>query len=367
VEAQLYYYWHATGLPGESHVTITSQYYGSSGTYPHFGGSNGVWGSSCSVDGAGNCGWVAWQQNPPRAPTANQIGQMASTAADYFGLQSNANAQIVVLTPRGNQPDGFPNSGFCAWHASEPGSTGAAQLSFTLMPWLPDVTGQHTCNASFGSSGADLDGWSEVGGHEFAESATDPVVGTGYYTPDPDPSDKGNTEIGDRCGFNNTFTEQMPDGRSFPQEQLWSNLDHNCVNTMPAGAITGDHGKCIDNAGSHSANGNPIQIWACNKTGAQQIYYTPSSGHLIVDGGCLDVSGGSHSAGAKIIWYHCGTGSNQDWQYDSNSNQWEVYRGIGGLGAMCLDDPKSSSVNGTQLHIYNCNSTAAQKWHGPAE
>jgi hypothetical protein len=370
VENDLYAYWHQVGRPGESHSTITSQYYAGGGQHPAFGFKNGVYGNHCSTDGFGNCGEVAWQQNPPSgSPTAAQIARMASTAANYFGLQSNSNAQIVVLTPKGDTPmasDGSSFPSWCAYHDSLVSSSGSV-LSYTLMPWLPDASsflGGDQCDANFNVINPILDGWYEVGGHEFVESVTDPR-GDGYVTPQP--GNPSNNEIGDRCGFHHAFNERMPDGSTYKQQQVWSNIEHACVDSMPAGAITGDHGKCVDNAAGHSANGNKIEIWTCNKTGAQLIFYTPSSGHLIVNGGCLDVSGGSRRAGAKVIWYHCGTGDNEKWAYDANSQQWQVYRGLGGLGAMCLDDPNSSAVNGTQLQIYDCNGTAAQKWHGPAE
>lgn len=370
VENDLYAYWHQVGRPGEGHSTITSQYYAGGGAYPSFGFKHGVFGHRCSADGSGNCGEVAWQQDPPSSsPTAAQIAQMASTAVNYFGLQSDSNAQIVVLTRKGDTPmasDGSSFPSWCAYHDSLVSSSGSV-LSYTLMPWLPDASsflGGDGCDANFNVINPNLNGWYEVGGHEFVESVTDPR-GDGYITPEP--GNPSNSEIGDRCGFKHAFTERMPGGSTYKQQQVWSNIEHACVDLMPAGAITGDHGLCVDNAGGHPANGNKIEIWGCNSTGAQLIFYTPSSGHLIVNGGCLDVSGGSRSSGAKVIWYHCGTGANQKWEYDAHSQQWQVYRGLGGLGAMCLDDPNSSAANGTQLQIHDCNSTAAQKWYGPAE
>ena len=32
----------------------------------------------------------------------------------------------------------------------------------------------------------------------------------------------------------------------------------------------------------------------------------------------------------------------------------------------CLDDPGSSTVDGTQLQLFDCNTTAAQQWTLPA-
>jgi len=366
VETYLYNYWHQVGQPGENWATITSQYYDVHGNHPTFG--HGVWGTRCSVDGNNNCGWVAWQQDPPPSPTADDLAGMAVTAASYFGVANNPNTQIVVLTPQGITPgsgDGttFPTGGWCAYHAYAPN---ADNLSLTVMPWLPDAAGfgglLNGCDADFTVLGADLNGWSEVGGHEFAESVTDPVPPTGYYAALT--TDKSNTEIGDRC-VTKTFDETMPNGEKFKQQELWSNLDSNCVKEMPVGAVKGYKSLCVDNAGARTTDGNKIDIWGCNATSAQLFYYTPSSGHLIVNGGCLDVSHASRTAGAKVIRYHCTDGKNQNWYYDSSTQQWEVYRGLLGLGAMCLDDPHSSISPGTQLIIWNCNSGANQKWSLP--
>jgi hypothetical protein len=366
VESYLYYYWHQVGAQYEGWSTITSQYYGSAGQHPTFG--HNVWGTSCSTDGNHNCGWVAWQQNPPASPTTTDLANMATTAANYFGVQNDPGAEIVVLTPSRIRPylnstSQFPSGNWCAYHTSAALSS-SSNLSYTVMPWLPNA-GNSGSNCWSGSSTPALtNGFSKESGHEFTESVTDPVPGTGYYTADP--SDPNNTEIGDRCN-NNTFTETMPDGSQYFQQELWSNVDKTCVQSMPVGPIKGYQSKCIDNSGGHAANGNKIDIWGCNGTAAQLIWYTPSSGHLIVDSGCLDVQGGSHNPGTPVIWYHCGTGANQKWQYDSSSHQWQVYRGVLGLGAMCLEDPGSSTTNGTQLVIDNCNSGANQKWTMPTQ
>jgi Ricin-type beta-trefoil lectin domain len=366
VEKYLWDYWHQVGQRGEAHATVTSQYQDSFGVHPTFG--RGVYGTRCSTDGFGNCGGVVWQEEPPASPTPEQIAQMASTAANYFGVQSNADAQIVVLTPQGNQPSGF-GTAFCAWHSAASSDTGA-DLSFTLMPWLPDAAGLlQSCDARFGLFGT-MDGWSEYGGHEFAESVTDPVPNNGYSTPlTPLPSDANNMEIGDRCNTQ-TFHETMPNGNTYSQEALWSDLDHGCVPYMPVGAVKGYIGKrignkCIDNAGGRRADGNKIEIWGCNHTAAQLLYNPSSSGHLVVNGSCLDVSGASRQSGAKVILYHCGKGDNQNWSYDTSTGQWEVYRGFLGFGAMCLDVPGFSTANGTQLIIYSCNSGANQRWTLP--
>jgi serine protease len=364
VESYLYDYWHQVGQPGDNWATITSQYYDHRGRHPAFG--HGVWGTGCSADGNNNCGWVAWQQDPPTSPTADDLAGMAVTGASYFGVANDPNAQIVVLAPQGVTPgssDGttFPTGGWCAYHAYAPA---AGNLSLTVMPWLPDAANtlglNNQCDANFNLLGADLNGWSKVGGHEFAESATDPVPPTGFINP----SDTNNTEIGDKCN-DKTFTETMPNGHKFRQQELWSNLDSNCVKELPVGAVKGYKSLCLDNAGARAVDGNKVDIWGCNGTSAQLWYYTPSSGHLIVNGGCLDVPAFSKTPGTKLIRYHCTSGSNQHWRYDASTQQFKVYGGLLGLGAMCLDDPHNSTSHGTQVIIWGCNGGANQKWSLP--
>ena len=361
VESYLYSYWHQVGQPGENWSTITSQYFDNQGRHPSFG--HGVWGTGCSHDGHHNCGWVAWQQDPPSSPTPQDLAGMAAAGAAYFGITGDPNAQIIVLTPQGNQPQSpgdtaFPKGKWCAYHGFAPQ---AAKLTFTVMPWLPDLeTAQpgKTCSASFGSpNGTNLDGWSQYGGHEFAETVTDPLANS-WHTSSGD-------EIGDTC-VTRLFSETMPNGRDFAQQQLWSNVDSGCKKKLQAGAIRNLHSSlCLDNAAARTTDGNKIQTWSCNGTSGQTILYTASSGHLVVNGGCLDVAGESRNKGAKVIRYHCTSNKNQKWEYDSSSHQWQVYRGLLGVGAMCLDVPNDSSTRGTQLQIWDCNSGNAQKWSLP--
>jgi hypothetical protein len=360
VENYLYKYWHQIGQPGEIWSTITSQYFDSTGHHPSFG--HGVWGTACSHDGNNNCGWVAWQQDPPTSPTDNDLSNMAATAAAYFGITNDQNAQIVILTPKGVQPQNtsgskFPQAGFgCANHGYSPT---AGNVAYAVMPWLPDSP---NCGASFPAKAPPKKGgWSYFGGHEFAEMITDPL-GTSWYTA---PVSSG--EIGDKC-MNSPFHETMPNGKVFLQQKLWSNVDSGCVQTLQAGEIRNLHSLlCVDNAGARTTNSNKIETWSCNNSSAQTILYTPGSGHLVVNGKCLDVAGQSRNKGAKIILYQCTSNQNQNWHYDATSHEWQVYGGLGGIGAMCLDVPNGSSTPGTQLQIWDCNGGNAQMWSRPGQ
>src|SRR6186997_1097182 len=69
-----------------------------------------------------------------------------------------------------------------------------------------------------------------------------------------------------------------------------------------AGPVTGLGGKCLDVAGSVSANGAKVQLYDCNGTGAQQ-WTIGDDGTIRALGKCLDVAGGTNANGIKVqLW-----------------------------------------------------------------
>ena len=63
--------------------------------------------------------------------------------------------------------------------------------------------------------------------------------------------------------------------------------------TGATGPITGYQGLCLDDRSASTADFNPIQVYTCNGTNAQQ-WTVESSNTLQVLGKCLDVDGGRH-------------------------------------------------------------------------
>ena len=58
-----------------------------------------------------------------------------------------------------------------------------------------------------------------------------------------------------------------------------------------SGPITGIGGKCLDNAGGATSNGNPVQLWTCDGLSRQQ-WTLPGDGTIRVQGNhCLAVKG----------------------------------------------------------------------------
>ena len=123
------------------------------------------------------------------------------------------------------------------------------------------------------------------------------------------------------------------------------------------GPITsGLAGKCVDNAGNASTNGNKIDLFDCNGGAAQQ--WTPANGTLQIDGKCMDVTGQGTANGTLVELWDCNGGANQQWTASNGTL-------VGAQSGKCLDDPGSTTTNGTQLEIWTCNGGANQKWTLP--
>ena len=125
-----------------------------------------------------------------------------------------------------------------------------------------------------------------------------------------------------------------------------------------AGAITGYEGLCLDDRAASTAAFNPIQVYNCNGTNAQQ-WTVESNGALEVLGMCLDVDAAGTANGTLVDLYSCnGTGA-QDWVHESNGELENPNSG------KCLDDTGYGG-SGTQAQIWACADTSNQQWTLPA-
>ncbi|WP_433438224.1 RICIN domain-containing protein [Nonomuraea sp. CA-141351] len=73
-------------------------------------------------------------------------------------------------------------------------------------------------------------------------------------------------------------------------------------------------------------------------------------------GRCLDVPNASTVNGTQLQLWDCGGGNNQQWTLTS-SKQLQVY------GNKCLDAKGQGTGNGTQVIIWDCNGQANQQWN----
>ena len=198
VESYMQSLFSGLGDSSDSWSTVTSQYTDSNGNAPSFGG--GVLAGT----------WVDDSSAAPSSAAQADIAAEADNAASHFGV-SGTNVDVFVLSPSGTQPDGFPNAGFCAWH------DWSGSVGYTNMPYVLDAGS--SCGA--GSVQNQLDGFSIVGGHEYAEAVTDPQPSSGY-------TDSNGEEIGDLCAWDNDQTISLDTG-TFAMQPLYSNSAGGCV------------------------------------------------------------------------------------------------------------------------------------------
>ena len=124
-----------------------------------------------------------------------------------------------------------------------------------------------------------------------------------------------------------------------------------------SGPITGYQGLCLDDRAASAADYNPVQVYTCNGTNAQD--WTVASGNTLqVLGMCLDVDGAGTANGTLVDLYTCnGTGA-QVWEPQSDGALLNPESG------KCLDDTGYGG-SGTQVQIWSCSGNSNQDWNLP--
>ena len=129
--------------------------------------------------------------------------------------------------------------------------------------------------------------------------------------------------------------------------------------TGATGPITGYGGLCIDDRSASTANFNPVQVYTCNGTAAQQWTVVQAGSTLRVLGKCLDINGGGTADGTSVDLYDCNNTAAQVFIPQSNGSLYNPQSG------RCLDDTGWSTTPGTQLQIWDCTGNANQQWSLP--
>ena len=181
--------------------------------------------------------------SPPSTVTQSDLGNESVAGANFWGLTDLGNDQVVVISQPGTCfSDGFAGSScqpvpprYCAWHSDV--SYRSSALSFTNLPYQIDAGG--SCGLGFINSPGTDDGFSIVGGHEYAETVTDPYPDSGYF--DPNDSISGG-ENADKCAWAGQIWGTpdpagditLPTG-TFAMQSLWDNSRSSCQmsSTLP--------------------------------------------------------------------------------------------------------------------------------------
>ena len=172
--------------------------------------------------------WFDTDAPSPASATPEQLAQEAVRAAQHFGNTSaaaNRYVQYLIVSPSGTHPDGFglAGSNFCAWHDFTPSADG--DIAYSNMPYVSDAGS--SCGTSFVNAGAAgaLDGFSIVGGHEYAETLTDQNPPGGWTTP-------AGEETGDECAWIGSGQGASADvtmgNGAYAMQSTWSNDTGQC-------------------------------------------------------------------------------------------------------------------------------------------
>ena len=127
--------------------------------------------------------------------------------------------------------------------------------------------------------------------------------------------------------------------------------------TGATGPITGYEGLCLDDRSASTALFNPIQVYTCNGTNAQQ-WTVESNNTLEVLGMCLDVAGAGTANGTLVDLYTCNGTVAQVWDPQSNGEL------VNPNSGKCLDDTGFGG-SGTQVQIWSCADSSNQQWKLP--
>ncbi|MFG3056283.1 ricin-type beta-trefoil lectin domain protein [Kitasatospora sp. NPDC048239] len=129
--------------------------------------------------------------------------------------------------------------------------------------------------------------------------------------------------------------------------------------TTGTGQITGINGLCVDDSGAGTTDGNPIVVWACSGTAANQQWTVGTDGTLRTLGKCMTAPGNTPGNNTPIQLYGCVNGAgNQVWQPQADGTLKNPQSN------KCLDDSGAGPA-GTQLILWDCSAAANQIWHLP--
>ncbi|HEY3866777.1 MAG TPA: lectin [Actinocrinis sp.] len=338
---------------------------------------------------AADTSWASSASSAPPSyagsPTYTDIGvsnDSSSSAADFDGDGFSYSA--TALSNAGVNPGSTVSAGGVSftWPSPAAGSadnydangqsvkvSGTGSISFLGSATNGPSTGTATVTYTDGTTqnvSITLSDWTLNGGSASASSGNTTAVSSAYRNQAGASSDSVKT-----YAFA-TAPAALESGKTVSSVRLPSNASAGALhifaigftNSSSTAAPTGpivsgvSSALCVDDSNSATTNGNKVQIWDCNQTGAQN-WTVESNGTLQVLGGCLDVNGGGTTSGTLVQYYACnGTGA-QQWESGANGSLVNPQSGL------CLDDPGSSTTEGTQLQIYTCNNTNAQNWTLP--
>jgi hypothetical protein len=147
------------------------------------------------------------------------------------------------------------------------------------------------------------------------------------------------------------------------------------------GEMIGSDGRCLDVQGGVAAEGQPVQLYTCNHTAAQQIALRPD-GTLQVLGRCLTAAGTTATCAGQT-WRHGSDGTLVDIATGgcldgatmrtatcsgAATQVWKLPPGpLTGVASLCTDVANADPASGSAVQLYTCNGSDAQRWSAPGD
>jgi hypothetical protein len=321
-----------------------------------------------------------------RTPPGNlSVSQMASEAVkavtSFFPMSPAAavNVEIVIAAQSGTcfaPVDSFgtnfvgncgspTNSGFCAFHSFVPTSNPNVFLPFVNLPFQLDA--QQECGENFVNTGpaGQFDGFSVTGGHETAETITDPAESAWFDQNDQCAGCSGG-EIADKCAWGGAAWNQSPPDPSadlklttgsFGAQSLWSNVTHSCVmagalpfSVASLGNQVGTIGKAVSL--KVSAATKPKAPVTFTATGLPSGLTIGKSTGLI--SGKPAVSAGTFRVNIVVSYYDASKTLSFLWKVNSPPGR------IQGFASKCVDDAHAHLTSGNKIDLFTCTGKPQQ-------
>ncbi|HEX3782109.1 MAG TPA: ricin-type beta-trefoil lectin domain protein [Pseudonocardiaceae bacterium] len=278
-----------------------------------------------------------------------QVSNLASATTSWSTTQPASGAYDVA---------------YDIWFNSTP-TTGGQPDGTELMIWLNSRGGVSPFGSQTGTATVDGDNWNVWTGQQTSWKIISYVL---------DPGGTAFTDLDLKALINDAVSRGSIDPANYLIDveagfEIWQGGQGLATNSFSvtatagggttgnAGPITGYAGLCLDDRGASTADYNPVQVYTCNGTAAQQ--WTVTGNTLQTLGKCLDVDAGATANGTAVDLYDCnGTGA-QVWQPQADGALLNPQSGA------CLDDPDSSTTAGTQVQIWACSGAANQQWKLP--
>jgi hypothetical protein len=317
--------------------------------------------------------WVDESTASPSAATGHQLGVEAVNAAAHFGnttAAANRDAQYVIISPTGTNPDNWLTQGFCAWHDYNGDSTLSGggvtspygDIAFTNLPYITDAGS--SCGQDFVNSNGTLDGVTIVEGHEYAETVTDQNPAGGW-------TDNSGEETGDKCAWitpgtsGGSFDLSLATG-TFAVQTTWANDGSGGAGTCEGShaIVTNPGGNTVTvtNPGSQSGTvGTPasLQISATDSASGQTLTYSATglpAGLSISSSGLI--SGTPTTAGTSTVTV---TATDTTGAHGSATFTWTI-ASAGGNTVTVTNPGSQSGTVGTpaSLQIHATDSASGQ-------